>query len=157
MRDIADQLVATADPFGMGMGSLDHFDLGYQLTLGQTFPHHEGGYLLQRRALYPTPGEWRFCGFARRENDLLLPDPPGIGFYFPFPDPRPLINDDQNLHTISPEVWLLLDPPGIGFYFPFPEPGRSDAAWQYRACKVLGNGFISENFTEPVRVDFGWV
>lgn len=54
----------TRDPFLRGDLRVDQRSLGYGLTRGRRFPFKSGVVALLRRALYPIPGVWHYCGLA---------------------------------------------------------------------------------------------
>jgi len=58
------QMRETRDPFLRGDLAVDQRSLGYGLTHGRRFPLKSGAVALLRRALYPVPDEWHYCGLA---------------------------------------------------------------------------------------------
>lgn len=63
MSHLFDQYLSVADPFGHGDDAVG-LGLMTDLTDGLMFPWLEGGTVLLRRALYPTPSRWGYCGVS---------------------------------------------------------------------------------------------
>ncbi len=76
MSALTDQYQAVADPFGHGT-SVASLGLQMNMTRGQAFPWTAGGVALLRRQLYPTTGEWMYCGLAL-STDSQISNFPGL-------------------------------------------------------------------------------
>lgn len=77
MTYLLDHHRAVADPLGRG-DNAPGFGLFMGLDRGLTFPWRAGGVALLRRQLYPSVGEWQYCGLAIGE-DAQLKNYPGMG------------------------------------------------------------------------------
>lgn len=82
--------------------------LGMLATGGLCFPYRGGGVILRRRSLYPTVGEWTYCGFAR-PNETAITSMLGYGH-------------DANMAYEYSAAQVL----GNGYAGPFSEPVRLD-------------------------------
>lgn len=75
MRSVVAHHQETQDPIGLGDGESAMLAVGHALTLGACFAYPAGGYVLRRRALYPTPeSQWTLCGFARPDATWIESD-----------------------------------------------------------------------------------
>lgn len=76
MNYLARHHVAVADPFNGGH-SAACLGAMLNLTRGIAWPWISGGVALMRRELYPTPGEWQYCGIAQGA-DTQISNYPGM-------------------------------------------------------------------------------
>ena len=71
MSQLLDQFERTIDPFLLGYSRVEMLGLGLPASDGLEFPYVAGGVILRRRRLYPTIGEWTYCGFARPNESTI--------------------------------------------------------------------------------------
>ncbi|MCH7885354.1 MAG: hypothetical protein IIC01_08900 [Planctomycetes bacterium] len=76
MSYLVDHHLAVVDPFRHGTTALQ---MGMMMNLhhGMTFPWRDGGVALMRRELYPSPGQWEYCGIAI-ETETQVKNYPGF-------------------------------------------------------------------------------
>jgi len=108
MSQLLDQFKRTIDPFLLGYSRVEMLGLGLHASDGLEFPYVAGGVILRRRRLYPTVGEWTFCGFAR-PNESTITSMLGYGH-------------DANMGYEYAAAQVL----GNGYAGEFSEPARLD-------------------------------
>lgn len=107
MSYLVDHHLAVSDPFRRAH-SAAQLGLLMNLTGGFTFPWRAGGVALLRRALYPTPTAWVYCGFAPL-SATTIKNFPGM------------------THTVSQAYeYVAVRILGNGFISPASEPVRVD-------------------------------
>lgn len=68
--NLLDQHRLSFDPFRQG-DRAPHLGFAMHATRGVQFPIREGGIALMRRALYPSPGTWTYCGLANLDDTTI--------------------------------------------------------------------------------------
>ena len=71
MSQLLDQFKRTIDPFLLGYSRGEMLGLGLPASDGFCFPYIAGGVILRRRRIYPSIGEWTYCGFARPSESTI--------------------------------------------------------------------------------------
>jgi hypothetical protein len=71
MSQLLEQLRRTRDPAQMGCSRAEMLGIGLAASGGLGYSFIAGGVILRRRRLYPTIGEWTYCGFARPNESTI--------------------------------------------------------------------------------------